>query len=293
MQPTRPPLTSKAIWAPKGHAIAYVHANDLYVLENPTSAQPIRVTTSGSKTILNGVPDWVYEEEVFSGDSATWWSPDGKRLAFLTTDETAVPEYSFPIYNPSNSPGAIPYPEETTVKYPKPGYPNPTVSLHVFDLDQYQSAPSTRPTKSSNDLTSIDADTMKVAASLAEIVFDNTSGLSENIVTEVSWMGSHELIVKQTNRIANRLKVAHVDMNDAAIHQSGKLVGKVVRDVDFAKLDGGWAEEVRTCFCGERPTDSHVNHLIAGSDGQTAGLDWSVRRGSRASQGQPVAGGVP
>jgi dipeptidyl aminopeptidase len=60
---------------------------------------PIRITLDGSDTVFNGVPDWVYEEEVFSGDKASWWSPDGRRIAFLKFDETKVMEYKFPIYN--------------------------------------------------------------------------------------------------------------------------------------------------------------------------------------------------
>jgi dipeptidyl aminopeptidase B len=80
--------------------VIFVEYNDLYMLKLPGHEDPpIRITHDGSKSIFNGVPDWVYEEEVFSGDKTTWWSPDGKRIAFLRFDETDVREYEFPIYN--------------------------------------------------------------------------------------------------------------------------------------------------------------------------------------------------
>ena len=56
----------------------------------------MRVTTSGNASLFHGVPDWVYEEEVFSADYALWWAPDASAVAFLAFDETAVDEYTFP-----------------------------------------------------------------------------------------------------------------------------------------------------------------------------------------------------
>lgn len=123
---THPPSTAIAKWAPKGHSIAYVQNNDLYVSSLTSSSESnntiIRITKNGNETIFNGVPDWVYEEEVFSSDSATWWSPDGKKLAFLSFDESEVQVYSYPIYNPGEAqPGAQPYPKSVNMRYPKPG----------------------------------------------------------------------------------------------------------------------------------------------------------------------------
>jgi dipeptidyl aminopeptidase len=88
-----------------------VQDNDLFVLGLPAARDvPVRITKTGSKTVFNGVPDWVYEEEVFSADKAFWFSPDSKYLAFLSFDETAVEEYTFPVYNPDlNSEKFLPY----------------------------------------------------------------------------------------------------------------------------------------------------------------------------------------
>ena len=120
-QTTVPSLTAIAKWAPQGHSIVFVKENDLYVSPLDDLASPIRVTSNGNETIFNGIPDWVYEEEVFGSDSTVWWSPDGRKLAFLTFDESEVHQYKFPIYNKDRfSPGADSYPSETVMRYPKP-----------------------------------------------------------------------------------------------------------------------------------------------------------------------------
>ena len=82
----------------------------------------------------------MYEEEVFSSDFALWWSPDSSKIAFLVSDETQVNEYAFPIYNPTpDSDTVVPYPAQLTMRYPKPGYPNPLVTAHIFDLGRFLS----------------------------------------------------------------------------------------------------------------------------------------------------------
>ena len=85
--PADPPVTAFAKWSPTGQSIAYVVSNDLYVLPRPIGSLPVRVTSTGNTSLFNGVPDWVYEEEVFSADYALWWSPDSHKIAFLSFDE--------------------------------------------------------------------------------------------------------------------------------------------------------------------------------------------------------------
>ncbi|KAF4093430.1 hypothetical protein AMELA_G00001910 [Ameiurus melas] len=76
-------------WAPTGHKLAYVWNNNVYVKSSP-SAPAEQVTSNGSPVILNGIPDWVYEEEMFSTNHAMWWSPSGKFLAFAEFNDTDV-----------------------------------------------------------------------------------------------------------------------------------------------------------------------------------------------------------
>lgn len=103
--PTDPPVVSKVVWSPVGHSLAYVLENDILVVpgEQLTRAEEaVRVTDDGSEVVFNGVPDWVYEEEVVECDSTIWWSPDGNTIAYLRMDETDVKDYRLQFYNPSN-----------------------------------------------------------------------------------------------------------------------------------------------------------------------------------------------
>ena len=106
--PTYPPVILKCQWSPVGHDLAYVSQNDLFVLpgeelerSDPRDPNAIRVTEDGSAVVFNGVPDWVYEEEVYQSDSAMWWSPNGETLAYLRMDEDQVRVYKLDYYNPA------------------------------------------------------------------------------------------------------------------------------------------------------------------------------------------------
>ncbi len=124
-----------ATFSPDGERVAFVRDNNLFVksLRFGTESQ---VTHDGKKNeIINGIPDWVYEEE-FSFTKAFAWSPDSKFLGFIRFDETEVPTFSMPMYKgeaPSLDENS-PYPSEYLFKYPKAGEKNSTVSVHVFDI---------------------------------------------------------------------------------------------------------------------------------------------------------------
>ncbi len=81
-----------ARWSPQSDAIVFTRENNLF-LRKLSSKKVIQITTDGGVNLFYGIPDWVYEEEVFAGNSATWWADDGKYIAFLRTNETEVPEY--------------------------------------------------------------------------------------------------------------------------------------------------------------------------------------------------------
>ncbi len=112
-------------FSPTGKRIAFTRDNDLYALDLTNDRYPeTRLTTSGSDSVLNGILDWVYMEELFTrGDvRAHWWSPDGERLAFLEIREAPVP--IFPIVD------EVPiHPTTTLQRYPKAGDPNPVVRV--------------------------------------------------------------------------------------------------------------------------------------------------------------------
>ncbi len=120
--------TDEPTFSPNGHQVAYLRGNDLYRVEVATGTET-RLTTGGSETVFNGRLDWVYQEEVYGRGSfrAFWWSPDSKRLAFLTLDETKVPVFTLmdDRFQPQKA---------LTARYPKAGDPNPIARLGVVDL---------------------------------------------------------------------------------------------------------------------------------------------------------------
>ena len=116
-----------ATFSPDGSRAAFVRENDLYVVELATMKET-RVTTDGAwNKVLNGATDWVYEEE-FTLVQGYAWSPDGGKLLFLRSDESAVREFDMTYYKDQL------YPSEYRFKYPKAGEVNSTESLHVYDI---------------------------------------------------------------------------------------------------------------------------------------------------------------
>ncbi|WP_276165256.1 S9 family peptidase [Zobellia alginiliquefaciens] len=113
--------------APDGSKVAYVAKNNLYLFDL-TSGDTKQFTTDGEKNkIINGVTDWVYEEE-FAFVRAFDWNTNGTKIAFLRFDETDVPEFSMDVF------GTDLYPSQDTFKYPKAGEANAKVSLHLYDV---------------------------------------------------------------------------------------------------------------------------------------------------------------
>ena len=107
---------------------AWVRDNDLFVTIGGNTE--IQVTNDGSKNVMNGIADWVYEgallliisadsfvsEEVLASQTAMWFSPGGTALAYLKLDETKVKEYTYPLYEKGSENS---YPQTVIVKYPK------------------------------------------------------------------------------------------------------------------------------------------------------------------------------
>ena len=124
-----------ATFSPDGERVAFFRENNLFVksLKFGTESQ---VTRDGKRNeIINGAPDWVYEEE-FSYTKAFEWSPDSKFLAFVKFNETEVPMFNIPMYqgqNPELKENQL-YPGSYSYKYPKAGEKNSVVSVHVYDL---------------------------------------------------------------------------------------------------------------------------------------------------------------
>ncbi|HCF03988.1 MAG TPA: S9 family peptidase [Flavobacterium sp.] len=114
-------------FSPDGKKIAFARDNNLYVFDI-ASKQITAITSDGKKnSVINGITDWVYEEE-FAFVRAFDWSKDSKKVAYIRFDESQVPEFSMSMFKKDL------YPTVETFKYPKAGEKNSEVSLHIYDI---------------------------------------------------------------------------------------------------------------------------------------------------------------
>lgn len=226
-----------AWWSPDSDAVVFVWENNVY-LRKLSSPKAIPVTTDGGKNVFNGVPDWVYEEEVLAGNGATWWSLDGKFLAMLRTNETNVPEYpvQYFLHRPSGteSPAGLEsYPEVRQIKYPKAGTPNPIVNLRFYDVEK-------------NELFFIE---------MPEDFEDD-----DRIIIEVIWAPEEKVLIRETNRESDVVKIFLVDAKSRS--------AKLVRSTDVAALDGGWVEPSQSTWIipadpeNGRPEAGYIDTVI-------------------------------
>ena len=175
-----------ATFSPDGSKIAFVRNNNLYI-KNLINDEELKITTDGEQNkIINGAPDWVYEEE-FGFNKAFSWSPDGETIAFYRFDESHVKQFNMTMYEDL-------YPEWYRFKYPKAGEKNAVVSIHFYNLitkmfvkadigaekDQY--IPRIKWTKDSNTLSIIRLNRLQ---NFMEVLHTNAlSGKSEIVYEE-------------------------------------------------------------------------------------------------------------
>ena len=114
-------------FSPDGRMVAFVRDGNIFIKKFEFDTE-VQVTNDAERNkVMNGITDWVYEEE-FETTRLLSWSEDSGYLAFVRTDETEVQEYSMPMYGTSQ------YPTSYTYKYPKAGTPNSRVSLHIYNV---------------------------------------------------------------------------------------------------------------------------------------------------------------
>ena len=128
------------VFSPDGNQIAFVRDNNIYLVKLLYDNAESQVTKDGKfNEVLNGIPDWVYEEE-FATNSSMVFSADSKQIIWIRYDESAVRQYTLQLYK-----GLAPekfdyaeYPGAYTYKYPVPGEVNSKVSVHSFDIKSHQ-----------------------------------------------------------------------------------------------------------------------------------------------------------
>jgi len=150
-----------AMWVPNGgHALVVVYKNDIHYIadvERPESF--VRVTSSGKNGVFfNGIPDWLYEEEILTSNSAIWFSStvsSNSKMVYGTFDDTEVGQVNYNEYGGSEFPEGKrdlrdppPYPELRSLRYPKVGTENPKASLSVVTLSDISSKKTLTPPES-------------------------------------------------------------------------------------------------------------------------------------------------
>jgi dipeptidyl-peptidase-4 len=174
-------------FSPDGLKIGYAKENNLFIYDI-ASQKTTQVTFDGKKnSIINGITDWVYEEEL-AFVRAYDWSADSKKLAFIRFDETEVPEFSMNIFKKEL------YPTVETFKYPKAGEKNAKVSLLLYyiasnsskaiDLNNYNDFYIAR-IKWTNDANVLSAQILNRHQDNLDLLFiDGTTAISKVVLNE-------------------------------------------------------------------------------------------------------------
>ena len=197
-------------FSPNGKQVAYVFENNIYLFDL-TSKTTEKVTSDGEKNkIINGITDWVYEEE-FAFVRAFAWNSNGSKIAFLRFDETDVPQFSMDVF------GTGLYPSEEEFKYPKAGEDNAIVTLHMYDMGSKQ-------------ITKVD---------LGETYY----------IPRIKWMHNPQHLVVQTlNRHQNHLKLLRVNASENTVstllEEEDKAYIDITDNLTFLKDDSFiWTSE--------------------------------------------------
>ncbi len=190
---------SYATFSPDGKMLAYVRENNLW-LYDILSQKETQITFDGKPNyIINGSTDWVNEEE-FGYAQAFWWSPDSKKIAYQTFDETHVKEYNMQIWG---SPTQL-YPKDYKFKYPKAGETNSVITVTIHSL----------------------TDGRKYLVDLGD---DTTI-----YVPRVMWTNSSNILsIRTLNRLQNRLSYIHYDFNNKKANVVLIDSSKTYVDIEF------------------------------------------------------------
>uniref|UniRef100_A0A3P8ZRY9 Dipeptidyl peptidase like 10 n=1 Tax=Esox lucius TaxID=8010 RepID=A0A3P8ZRY9_ESOLU len=160
-----------ASWGVRDQQLVYVFENNIYY-QTDVKSSSWRLTSSGQEgKVFNGIADWLYEEEVLHSQVGHWWSPDGSRLAYLTLNDTLVPNMLLPRFTGSLYPRGQHYP------YPKVGQVNPTAKLFVITLDG--------------------------GSQTTELEPPNSFEKSDFYITMVKWVTEEKIAVRWLNRAQN------------------------------------------------------------------------------------------
>ncbi|KAF7662201.1 hypothetical protein LDENG_00242590 [Lucifuga dentata] len=233
-----------ASWGVQGQQLIYVFENNIYY-QTDVQSSSWRLTSSGKEGIVfNGIADWLYEEEVLHTQVAHWWAPDGFRLAYLTINDSLVPNVLLPCFTGSLYPRGKEYP------YPKLGQINPTARLHVVILDGSSQTTELRPPDS----------------------FEK----SEYYITMVKWVTEEKLTVRWVNRAQNMSILSLCDVTTGEcvkkhVMTSEKWLDRQNEEPVFSK-DGTTFFITMSIKHGDRGAFNHITMISNQSQGQEVNL---------------------
>ncbi len=199
--------------SPDGKSVAFVRQNNLFVV-NIATKEETQITFDGVKNkIINGISDWVYEEE-FGFDKAYEWSPDSKKIAFYRFDETAVKEFGMPLY------GSL-YPDYSTFKYPKAGEKNSEVKILIYNTETKKT---------------VDA---------------NLGGETDQYIARIKWTANGNVLsCQRLNRLQNKLDLLFIEsatgQSNIILSETSNTYVEVTNDLTFLKDNKSfiWSSEL-------------------------------------------------
>jgi len=239
-------LIQEPTFSPDGSKIAYGKENNLYVFDIALN-ETTQFTFDGKKnSIINGITDWVYEEE-FGFVRAFDWSADGKNIAYIRFDETNVPEFSMDVY------GNGLYQTQQVFKYPKAGEANAKVSVHIYELPESNAGVSVVNTKALN-----------------------MGNIEAYYIPRLKWSNdANVLSIQVLNRHQNDLKLLFFNAETNKLNQ-------VLRDTDKAYVDVTdnltFLEDNSFIWTSEKDGWNHIyHHNVDGSlKSQVTSGNWEV-----------------
>ncbi|PYQ45427.1 MAG: hypothetical protein DMF77_04190 [Acidobacteria bacterium] len=232
-------------FSPDGSRVAFVRGGNLHVVELGRRRTERVLTHDGSPEVLNGILDWVYQEEIYGRGhfKAYWWSPDSRRLALLQLQEARVPRY--PLVDDI---AAAPRVDDTP--YPKAGDPNPEVRLGIVEA----------------------------AGGSPHWVDLSRYAAEEPLVVDVTWSPDSRRVVFQVqNRVQTWLDLDDVDV--ATLRTRTLLREKTRAWVDRQEDAVTWLRDGGFLWVSERTGWKHVYRYRADGTliGPVTGGEWEAR----------------
>ena len=195
---------SLASFSPDGKKLAYTYQNNLYIYDIASGKESAITTTGKTNEVIHGSSDWVYEEE-FEFWKAFDWSPDSKKLAFMSFDERQVPTYNMQLWTGL-------YPKDYTFKYPKAGEKNSKVDVSIYDLESLKT-------------TEIDEGSQ-----------------NDQYIARMQWTKNPNLLsIRRLNRLQNQLDLIHIEAMTGKVSTILTETSKTYVDIndDLRYLENG------------------------------------------------------